>query len=233
MLDLNPFVTENVSGNSVPAPDRGWHYNAERPQFGANVRWGITNNLTLNGTYRPDFAEVESDATQLVLDPRNAVQYPEKRPFFLEGLEQFDTPEHPHLHAADRGADRRGEARREDRQLERRLPRRPGRRRLTGIGRLGHPTFDVLRTQQPLGEASQVGVALTDKENGGSFNRVASADARFTFDKVYSIAVQAAGSSTRGDTARRSTARRPRPRCRRPRGRSGRRISCGRAGRSA
>ena len=26
------------------------------------------------------------------LDPRNAVSYPEKRPFFLEGLEQFSTP---------------------------------------------------------------------------------------------------------------------------------------------
>jgi hypothetical protein len=201
VLDLNPFVTETVSGDSVPAPDRGWHYNAEHPQFGANVRWGITNNLTLNGTYRPDFAEVESDATQLVLDPRNAVEYPEKRPFFLEGLEQFDTPntliytrqiEAPidavklvgkigNVNVAYLGA-----------QDDEGSP---------ASGGLGHPTFDILRAQQPLGEASQVGVALTDKENGGSFNRMASADARFTFDKVYSIAVQAAGSSTRGDTA--------------------------------
>ena len=45
-----------------------------------------------SGTFRPDFAEVESDATQLVLDPRKSVQYPEKRPFFLDGLEQFNTP---------------------------------------------------------------------------------------------------------------------------------------------
>jgi len=38
-----------------------------------NVRWGITSNLTLTGTYRPDFAEVEADATKLVIDPRNAI----------------------------------------------------------------------------------------------------------------------------------------------------------------
>ena len=92
VLDLNPFVTEKALGARRPASDAGWHYGVERPQFGANVRWGITNNLTLNGTYRPDFAEVESDATQIVLDPRNAVQYPEKRPFFLDGLEQFNVP---------------------------------------------------------------------------------------------------------------------------------------------
>ena len=63
-----------------------------RPAFGANVRWGISNNLLLNATFRPDFAEVESDATQVQYDPRNAVYYPEKRPFFLDGLEQFNTP---------------------------------------------------------------------------------------------------------------------------------------------
>ena len=64
----------------------------ERPQFGGNVRWGMTHNLTLHGTFRPDFAEVESDATQLQYDPRQAIQYPEKRPFFLEGIDQFNVP---------------------------------------------------------------------------------------------------------------------------------------------
>src|SRR5581483_2602956 len=92
VLDLNPIVTEKALGSPALAPTPSWQYGVERPQFGGNVRWGITNNLLLNGTYRPDFAEVESDATQLVLDPRNAVQYPEKRPFFLDGLEQFNTP---------------------------------------------------------------------------------------------------------------------------------------------
>jgi hypothetical protein len=46
----------------------------------------------LNGTVRPDFAEVESDAGQVVSDPRQTLFFPEKRPFFLEGAEQFSTP---------------------------------------------------------------------------------------------------------------------------------------------
>ncbi len=201
VLDLNPFVTEKALGDSVSLPTRGWHYGVERPEFGANVRWGITNNLTLNGTYRPDFAEVESDATQLVLDPRNAVAYPEKRPFFLEGLEQFDTPNNLIY----------------TRQIEApidavKLVGKVGDVSVAYLGAqddegspaaggLGHPTFNILRMQHPLGDASQVGVALTDKEDGGTYNRMASADARFTFANIYSLAVQAAGSSTRGDTA--------------------------------
>ena len=56
------------------------------------MKWGISNTLTLNGAVHPDFAEVESDAGQFVFDPRQALFFPEKRPFFLEGLDQFNTP---------------------------------------------------------------------------------------------------------------------------------------------
>ena len=63
-----------------------------RPEFGGNVRWGVTPNLTLNGTVNPDFSQVESDAGQFRFDPRQALFFPEKRPFFLDGIEQFATP---------------------------------------------------------------------------------------------------------------------------------------------
>ena len=89
VLDLNPVVTRKATG--APSPD-GWGYTHPRPQLGGNVRWGMTNNLTLNGTVNPDFAEVESDAGQFVIDPRQSLFFPEKRPFFLEGLEQFNVP---------------------------------------------------------------------------------------------------------------------------------------------
>ena len=54
--------------------------------------WGITNNLTLNGTANPDFSQVESDAQQFSFDPRQEIFFSEKRPFFLDGIEQFTTP---------------------------------------------------------------------------------------------------------------------------------------------
>ncbi len=128
VLDLNPFVTQKAQGGRNWDAAGAWQYGVERPQFGSERALGnATNNLTLNGTYRPDFAEVESDATQLSFDPRNAISYPEKRPFFLDGLEQFNTPNNLiYTRAPSRGADRRGKAHRKNRRCVHRVSRRRG-----------------------------------------------------------------------------------------------------------
>src|SRR5207247_8609687 len=89
VLDLNPVVTAKADGRSS---NRAWTYDAHRPEFGGNVRWGVTPNLTLAGTINPDFSPVEADAGQVVFDPRTALFFPEKRLFFLEGAELFSAP---------------------------------------------------------------------------------------------------------------------------------------------
>jgi hypothetical protein len=203
VLDLNPFVTQRALGDSgAPRP---WRYGVERPQFGANIRWGITNNLTLNGTYRPDFAEVESDATKLQLDPRYAVAYPEKRPFFLDGLEQFSTPNNLIY----------------TRQIEApiaatKVTGKVGAVTVAYLGAqdqesasatgAGHPIFNVLRSWTDIGSASQLGAALTDKEQSGGYNRMGSLDARFAFGKIYTLQMQGAASVTRDAGATGATA---------------------------
>ena len=82
MLDLNPVATAAVNG--APTADQ-WHYGWSRPDLGMNVRWGVTDTLTLNGTVNPDFSQVEADAGQFQFDPREALFFPDKRPFFLDG----------------------------------------------------------------------------------------------------------------------------------------------------
>src|ERR1019366_1574646 len=89
VMDLTPEVFEQATG-APPATGSGWQYSASQPSVGGNVRWGITPNLTLNGTVKPDFSQVEADVVQLSYDPRRAIAYPEKRAFFLEGTEQFN-----------------------------------------------------------------------------------------------------------------------------------------------
>ena len=89
MLDLNPELTGTMWARPTRA---GGTYDTERPSLGGNVRWGVTSNLTLNGTVNPDFSQIEADASQFTFDPRSAIFFPEKRPFFLDGLEQFTTP---------------------------------------------------------------------------------------------------------------------------------------------
>ena len=59
--------------------------------FGFNLKYGITSNITLDATVNPDFGQVEQDETILNLSTFET-WYPEKRPFFLEGFKIFETP---------------------------------------------------------------------------------------------------------------------------------------------
>lgn len=54
------------------------------------AKYGLTSDLILDGTYNPDFSQVESDAGQVDVNLRFALFYPEKRPFFTEGAENFN-----------------------------------------------------------------------------------------------------------------------------------------------
>jgi hypothetical protein len=196
VLDLNPFVTERIVGASPPS-GKGWQYDVQRPAFGGNVRWGITNNLTLDGTYRPDFAEVESDATQVQSDPRVAIYYPEKRPFFLDGLEQFNTPNTliytRQIEAPIAAAKLTGKV--ADMTVAYLTAQDHEGVRTAAGG--GQPLFNILRLQRDVGATSQVGLVATDREDGGAFNRVGGLDTRLTFGKIYAVALQGVASSTR------------------------------------
>jgi uncharacterized protein DUF5916 len=54
------------------------------------AKYGITSDLILDGTLNPDFSQVESDAGQVDINLRYSLFYPEKRPFFLEGQDNFN-----------------------------------------------------------------------------------------------------------------------------------------------
>jgi hypothetical protein len=57
--------------------------------FSLTGKVGLTSNLTMDATYNPDFSQVESDAGQIDVNLRYSIYYSEKRPFFLEGMENF------------------------------------------------------------------------------------------------------------------------------------------------
>jgi hypothetical protein len=56
--------------------------------FGVDLKYGITNNFTLDVAVNPDFGQVEVDKKVLNLTVFET-EYPEKRPFFLEGSQIF------------------------------------------------------------------------------------------------------------------------------------------------
>jgi hypothetical protein len=58
------------------------------PNLGGDIKLSLTPSLTLDGTIRTDFAQVEVDEQQLQLNRFNLF-FPEKRPFFLENAGLF------------------------------------------------------------------------------------------------------------------------------------------------
>ena len=59
---------------------------------GLNVRYSWSSNVGINATVNPDFSQIEADVAQINYDPRRSLFFPEKRPFFLDGIERFQTP---------------------------------------------------------------------------------------------------------------------------------------------
>ncbi|HWR17815.1 MAG TPA: DUF5916 domain-containing protein [Terriglobales bacterium] len=58
---------------------------------GVDVRYGLTANLTAVGTLNPDFADTEADEFTAQIS-RFEIFFPEKRKFFTEGANYFETP---------------------------------------------------------------------------------------------------------------------------------------------
>jgi len=59
-------------------------------QMGLDVRYNVSSNFGIEATINPDFATIEGDVEQVNLT-RFELSYPEKRPFFLEGAENYST----------------------------------------------------------------------------------------------------------------------------------------------
>ncbi len=59
---------------------------------GVDVKWNPTANSAIDATIQPDFSQVESDVPQIATNQRFALFFPEKRPFFLEGSDLFNSP---------------------------------------------------------------------------------------------------------------------------------------------
>lgn len=58
---------------------------------GVDVTWRPRSNVVLSAAVLPDFGQVEADQVVVNLTTTE-VQYPEKRPFFLQGMDLFQTP---------------------------------------------------------------------------------------------------------------------------------------------
>lgn len=194
VTEFQPAVVANAPGRRLG--DGSYQRDDIDAELGANLRLGFTS-LTLDATYNPDFSQVESDVGLVTINERFALFFPERRPFFLEGIDLFSSPNNlvytrtvanplagakltgkfgawsvAHLSAIDE---------------------------FSQSGRLAadQDAFaNITRVRRDIGSNSVFGVTLTNRDEDVNYNRVLAADTRMVFGGMYYFAAQFGVSKT-------------------------------------
>jgi uncharacterized protein DUF5916 len=89
---IAPYVTANQLGE--PRGELGSDFVNHQigTDAGLDLKWSPTADMAVDATVNPDFSQIESDVAVISTNERFAIFIPEKRPFFLEGIELFSTP---------------------------------------------------------------------------------------------------------------------------------------------
>ncbi|HEY3249626.1 MAG TPA: DUF5916 domain-containing protein, partial [Ignavibacteria bacterium] len=93
-FEILPYVLGGLTGyrRDINNPDSKFVADSvKKGEFGVGLKYGFTSNLTGEVVYNPDFSQIESDAAKVDVNSSSALFYPEKRPFFLEGSDIFNS----------------------------------------------------------------------------------------------------------------------------------------------
>jgi hypothetical protein len=204
-LEVVPTLTASRTDVREELPDGPLVGGDLESELGVTARWGMTPNLTLSGAVNPDFSQVEADARQLDINEPFALFYPEKRPFFMEGADYFDTPlravytrmirepawglkltgkEGPHTIGGYIVQD----------DVTNLII--PGSQGSDGTSLNASNLATVLRYERDIGDRHTLGALITDREGDDYSNRVAGLDGDFRVTEQDRIMLQLLGSST-------------------------------------
>ena len=189
-LELRPYVLGGVD-RAVELDET-----SARQEIGADAKWGVTTGMTADFTVNTDFAQEEADVQQINLT-RFSLFFPEKRQIFLESERSF-------IFGVKREADlvftRRiglsssggiipilGGARRSGRQGRYNLGIMNMQTDDVLAGTVAAENFTVMRLRRDLFERSNVGVVFTNRQGGGSYNRVYGADLNLFLGQAWSF----------------------------------------------
>jgi hypothetical protein len=220
-LEIIPSLTISESGRRVPAlPGNALQNNTagrlvNQPvgfDTGLTMKFGITPNITLDLALNPDFAQVEADQTVVTANQRFPIFFEEKRPFFLEGIDIFQTPlkvVHTRtiidpdvalklsgkrqrntfglLLASDNAPGNFSEEERTDPVIRPLIERFVDRKVYIG----------VLRVKRDFGQESNVGLIATSYNFIEKHNQLFGVDGRLSLDKQTTLTFQALGTTSR------------------------------------
>src|SRR6185436_3074112 len=205
-LEITPTLTGNHSEERQGFPAGRFETTEDELDPGVSARWGVTPNVALNLALNPDFSQVEADAAQLDVNTRFALFFPEKRPFFLEGADFFET-QFPLVFTrtvADPVAGLKVTGKQEAHAFGGFFARDrinnlilPGSQESDLASIDQDVTSGVLRYRRDLTKGSTLGVLWTGREAEGYRNHVAGVDGIYRFTGSDVVRYQLAGSTTR------------------------------------
>ena len=93
-LGILPYTMIEQSNVRADAsdPDSEMDKGSVKVRIGGGLQYSPGPSLNLNAVVNPDFSQIESDADQISVNTTFALYYPEKRPFFMAGMDLIQTP---------------------------------------------------------------------------------------------------------------------------------------------
>ena len=184
-----------------------WDKSGVDNEVGLDFRWGITQDIYLNATLNPDFSQVEADAPQLDINNPFSIFLQEKRPFFLDGQDYFNTLRRlvhtRNIVAPDYGVKVTGQSNGHsfgviavnDEHTNILIPSSQG----SSVYEAQNVNSEnqVLRYSYDMGNKNNLGFIHTERSGNGYSNKVTSFDGKYWFDQHHSIGVQYMYSDTR------------------------------------
>jgi len=182
-----------------------WSNEAVLGEFSLGAKANLSSSFTVEGTYNPDFSQIEADAAQIDVNSSFALFFPERRPFFQEGSDMYRTffnavytrsindPLFATKITGRPGSTSVALLTARDENTPFTLPFQENSEFALG----GESTSNILRVQQSLGDGSQVGFLATDRRiDDGGHNTVASIDGRIRLTQQIQCEFQVLGTDT-------------------------------------
>ena len=198
-LEFMPAAVVSRGGSLADANDAGsFRTEATRVQPSLGLKYSFRPGWAAEATVNPDFSQVESDVAQVDVNTTFALFYPERRPFFQEGMDLYQSMLNVFYSRSINAP-----------QVAAKLTGRSGRTSIgyvgardehtpfvvpleesTGIVEAGSSVTNVLRLQHNL-NGSLVGGLLTDRRlDGGGSGTSFSVDGLWRMNEVYSAQAQ-------------------------------------------
>ncbi|HUE77419.1 MAG TPA: sugar-binding protein [Longimicrobiales bacterium] len=205
-LELLPSLVAGRQGRLVTASDpTSFQTTDPSAELSLGIRYPFRSGWTAEATYNPDFSQIESDASQIDVNSTFALFFPERRPFFQEGSDLFETwvdaiytrsindPVAAGKLIGRQGDLSVGYIAAVDEHSPIIIPLTES----SIVASNGRSVSNIFRARRMFGSGSSIGGLLTDRRfDGGGSGTTFGADALFRINELWQVEAQVVGSYT-------------------------------------